>query len=176
MWIPFALKKAFLYAIMMRTPFCLYKHILHTMLELWDEKNTSLSFGCLITQICLQVVTDISDSEPRSWIPHPLGIQTLMKLNAQLRHEARGSVPQPPPVPPPAAASSSQVVPPSFDIEDAFTQLMSSMGALLREVNLIGERVEQCQIDIRECLQYHHPKPDDGDWFFYLLLSLLEQF
>jgi hypothetical protein len=54
-------------------------------------------------------------------------------------------------------------VPPSFDIEAAFTQLMSSMGALQREVNLIGEHVEQCQIDIRECLQYHHPKPDDED-------------
>jgi hypothetical protein len=54
-------------------------------------------------------------------------------------------------------------VPPSFDIEAAFTQLMSSMGALQREVNLIRERVEQCQIDIRKFLQYHHPKPDDED-------------
>jgi hypothetical protein len=54
-------------------------------------------------------------------------------------------------------------VPPSFDIEAVFTQLMSSMGALQREVNLIGERVEQCQIDIRECLQHHHPKLDDED-------------
>jgi hypothetical protein len=61
------LKKAtILYAIVMRTPFCLCKHILHTMLEVRDEKNTSLSFGCLITQICLQVVTDISYSEPCS--------------------------------------------------------------------------------------------------------------
>jgi hypothetical protein len=48
------LKKAtLLYAIVMRTPFCLCKHILHTMLEVRDETNTSLSFGCLITQICL---------------------------------------------------------------------------------------------------------------------------
>jgi hypothetical protein len=52
---------------------------LHTMLEVRDEKNTSLSFGCLITQICVQVVTDISDYEPRSRIPDPLGFQTLMK-------------------------------------------------------------------------------------------------
>jgi hypothetical protein len=74
------LKKAtLLYAIVMRTPFCLCKHILHTMLEVRDEKNTSLSFRCLITQICLQVVPEISDSEPRSQIPYPLGIQTLMK-------------------------------------------------------------------------------------------------
>jgi hypothetical protein len=86
-----------------------------------------------------------------------------MKSSAQLQHEAQGGVPQPPPVPPPAATSSSQVVLHSFDIEAAFTQLMSSMGALQREVNLIAECVEQCQIDIRECLQYHHPKLDDED-------------
>jgi hypothetical protein len=52
-------------------------------------------------------------------------------------------------------------MPHSFNIEDAFAQLMSSMGALQREVNLIGECVEQSQIDIRECLKYHHPKLDD---------------
>jgi hypothetical protein len=45
---------------------------------------------------------------------------------------------------PPAAASSSQAMPPSFDIEATFTELMSSMGALQWEVNLTGERVEQC--------------------------------
>jgi len=108
-------------------------------------------------------VTDISDSEPRSQSPDPLGIQTLMKSNAQLRHKAQGDVPQPPPVTPIAATSSSQAMPTSFDIEAAFTQLMSFMGALQWEVHLIGERVEQCQIDIRECLQYHHPKPDDDE-------------
>jgi len=43
-------------------------------------------------------------------------------------------------------------VPPTFDIEVTFSQLMSSMRALQREVTLIGERVEQCQIDIRKCL------------------------
>jgi hypothetical protein len=32
--------------------------------------------------ICLQVMKDISDSEPRSRIPDPLGIQTLMNSNA----------------------------------------------------------------------------------------------
>jgi hypothetical protein len=105
------LKKATLfYAIVMKTPFCLCKHILHTMLKVHDETNTSLSFRCLITQICLQVVTDILDSEPRSWIPDPLGIQSLMKSNAQLRHEAQGNVPQRPSVSvsPSTTASSSQ--------------------------------------------------------------------
>jgi hypothetical protein len=88
-WSELSLKKAtLLYAIVMQTPFCLCKHILHTMLKVWDEKNTSLSFGRLITQICLQVVTDISDFEPRSWIPDPFSIQTLIQLNAQLWHEA----------------------------------------------------------------------------------------
>jgi hypothetical protein len=138
------LKKAtLLYANVMRTPFYLCKHILHTMLKVLDEKNTSLSFGCLITHICLQVVTDISDSEPHSRIPDPLGIQTLMKSNAQLQHEDQGAVPQPPPDLPTVSASSSQVVPPTFDIEAAFAQLMYSMSALQWEVNLIGERVEQ---------------------------------
>jgi hypothetical protein len=91
-------KVRLLYAIVMRTPFCSYKHIMHTMLEVHDETNTTLSFGCLITHICLQFVKDIFDSEPRSRIPDPLGKQNLMKSNSQLRHEGQGEVPQPPPV------------------------------------------------------------------------------
>jgi len=86
-----------------------------------------------------------------------------MKSNAQLRHEAQGAVPQPPPNLPTVATSSSQAVPPTFNIEAAFAQLMSSMSALQREVNLIGERVERSQIDIKECLKYHHPKPNEDD-------------
>jgi hypothetical protein len=109
-------------------------------------------------------VLDISGSESPSQIPDPLGIQTLMKSNAQLRHKAQGSVPQPPPdLPTAAASSSSQAAHPSFDIEVAFAQLMTSMTALQREVNLIGERVEQSQINIKECLKYHHPKLNDDD-------------
>jgi hypothetical protein len=53
-----------------------------------------------------------------------------MKSNAQLQHEAQGAVPQHPPDLPTAAASSSQAMPPTFDIEAAFTQLTTSMGAL----------------------------------------------
>jgi len=172
------LKKAtLLYAIVMQTLFCLCKYILHTMLEVRDEKNTSLSFGSLITQICLQVMTNISDSKPHSRIPDPLGIQTLMKSNAQLWHEAQGTVLQPPPDLPTADASSSQAMPPSFDIEATFAQLMTSMSALQREVNLIGERVEQSQIDIRECLKYQHPKlHDDDDWIFFFMLWLSNNF
>jgi hypothetical protein len=54
-------------------------------------------------------------------------------------------------------------MPPSFDIEAAFAQLMTSMSALQREVNLIGEHVKQSQIDIKKCLKYHHPKLNDDD-------------
>jgi hypothetical protein len=101
-----------------------------------------------------------------------------MKSNAQLRHEGQGNVPPPPSVPvdTSVAASSSQAVPPSFNIEVAFAQLMSSMGAFQQEVNLIGERIEQSQINIRKCLKYHHPKPNDDDdrvfllFFMFLLL------
>jgi hypothetical protein len=54
-------------------------------------------------------------------------------------------------------------VPPSFDIEAAFAQVMTSMSTLQRKVNLIGELVEQSQIDIKECLKYHYPKLNDDD-------------
>jgi hypothetical protein len=55
-----------------------------------------------------------------------------MESNAKLRHEGQGEVPQPPPVQvnPSAAASSSQIVPPTFNIEATFTQLMSAMRSL----------------------------------------------
>jgi hypothetical protein len=87
-----------------------------------------------------------------------------MKSNAQLRHEAQGPVPRPSPdLPTAAASSSSQTVHPSFEIEATFSQLMTSMTALQRLVNLIGEHVEQSQIDIKECLKYHHPKQHDDD-------------
>jgi hypothetical protein len=49
------LKKAqFIYAIHLRLPFCLCKHILGVMLEAHDEGNSGLPFGCLLTQIILQ--------------------------------------------------------------------------------------------------------------------------
>jgi hypothetical protein len=46
------LKKAqFVYAIHVRLPFCLCKHILGVMLEARDEGTAGLPFGCLLTQI-----------------------------------------------------------------------------------------------------------------------------
>jgi hypothetical protein len=75
----------FLYAIVMRLPFCLCKHILNIMLEVRDKNTTELPFGCLIMQIIMQSSIDIS-GEPKMKIQDPLSNQTLMKSNAQLRH------------------------------------------------------------------------------------------
>jgi len=50
----FILKRAqFVYAIHLRLPFCLCKHILGVMLEARDKGNAGLPFGCLLTQIIL---------------------------------------------------------------------------------------------------------------------------
>jgi len=59
------LKKAqFVYAIHLRLPFCLCKHIMSFMLEACDEGNTGLPFGCLLTQIILQSSINIT-REPK---------------------------------------------------------------------------------------------------------------
>jgi len=71
------LKRAqFLYAIVMRLPFCLCKHILDIMLESRDDHATGLPFACLITKIILQSKLDIS-TEPKMKIQDPLGNQLL---------------------------------------------------------------------------------------------------
>jgi hypothetical protein len=81
------LKRAqFLNAIVMRLPFCLCKHILNIMLEFKDDHATRLPFECLVTKIILQSEFDIY-AEPKMKIQDPVGNQTLMKSNAQLRHE-----------------------------------------------------------------------------------------
>jgi hypothetical protein len=49
------LKRAqFVYAVHLRLPFCLCKHILGVMLEARDEGTAGVPFGCLLTQIILQ--------------------------------------------------------------------------------------------------------------------------
>jgi len=103
----------FLY-IVMRLPFCLCKHILNIMLESRDEHTKGLPFACLVAKIILQSGIDIS-AKPKMKIQDPLGSQTLMKSNAQLRHEGQDEAPQPPPVHVelPTGASSSQTAPPS---------------------------------------------------------------
>jgi hypothetical protein len=111
------LKRAqFVYAISLRLPFCLCKHILGVILEARDESNTGLPFGSLLTQIILQSGISIA-GKPKMKIQDPLSKQTLMKSNAQLRRDDPDDddVPPPPPilVGIPSVASSSQTVPPS---------------------------------------------------------------
>jgi hypothetical protein len=105
----------FVYAVHLRFPFFLCKHILGVMLEAHDEGNAGLPFGCLLTQIILQSGVNVS-GEPKMKIQQPISKQTLMKSDAQLRRDDSDDE-----VPPPAAmpvgfpdmASSSQTVPPS---------------------------------------------------------------
>jgi hypothetical protein len=81
------LKKAqFVYDFQLHLPFCLCKHIMGVMLEARDESNTGLPFGCLLTQIILQLGININ-GEPKMKIQQPLSKQTLMKSNAQLRRD-----------------------------------------------------------------------------------------
>jgi hypothetical protein len=93
------LKRAkFLYALVMRMPFCLCKHILQTMLEIRDEHSIGLPFVCHVTKNYLRFVTNIAETEHNVRVQDPLRSQTLMKTNAQLRFEGQGKAPYPPPV------------------------------------------------------------------------------
>jgi hypothetical protein len=65
------LKRAqFVYAIYLRLPFCLCKHIIGIILEARDENNTGLPFSCLLTQIILQSGIFL-DGEPKMKIQDP---------------------------------------------------------------------------------------------------------
>jgi hypothetical protein len=72
----------FLYALVQQVPFCLYKHIVLTMLEMRDENQTGLPFACLVKRICLQVVPDIPTIEPKEKTKDTLGKHTVLKSNA----------------------------------------------------------------------------------------------
>jgi hypothetical protein len=81
------LKKAqFVYAIHLRLPFCLCKHIMSVMMEARDEGHTGLPFGCLLTQIILQSGINII-GESKMKIQQPISKQTLIKSNVQLRRD-----------------------------------------------------------------------------------------
>jgi hypothetical protein len=180
------LKKAqFVYTIHLCLPFCLCKHILGVILEARDEGNTGLPFGCLLTQIILQLGINVT-GEPKMKIQQPISKQTLMKSNAQLRRDDSDDE-----VPVPAAmhvsfpdmVSSSQTVPPSepevnySHIMEALAAIqggmssmqvsMSSMQQLITtmqlEVHSINKRVEQNQLDLRECPKFHHPDSSDDE-------------
>jgi hypothetical protein len=88
--------------------FCLCKHILGIILEARNESNTGLPFSCLLTQIILQSSISIA-GEPNMKIQNPIGKQTLMKSNEQLRRDdSDDDVPAAMPAGFPDMASSSQ--------------------------------------------------------------------
>jgi hypothetical protein len=174
------LKRAqFVYAIHLRFPFCLCKHILGIILEARDESNTGLPFGYLLTQIILQSGISIT-GEPEM-------IQMMirmMKSNAQLRRDdSDDDVPAAMAVGFLDMASSSQTVPPS-EPDVNYSQIMEALVAIQggmstmqlsmssmqqsitnmqQEVHSINLRVEQNQLDLRECLKFHHPASSDDE-------------
>jgi hypothetical protein len=180
------LKRAqFVYAVNLRLPFCLCKHILGVMKEVRDEGNFGLPFGCLITQIILQSRVDVT-GELKMKIQQPISKQTLMKSNAQLRRDdSDDEVPvvAAMPVVFPEMASSSQTVPPSKPkvnysqimealaaIQGGMSNMQVSMSSMLQtiismqlEVHSINLRVEQNQLDLQECLKFHHPSSSDDE-------------
>jgi hypothetical protein len=77
----------FLYTLVTKLPFCLYKHILQIMLEMRDEHVTGLPFACLLTEICLRFVTDNAETEPKVRIQDDIGNQTL-DLRVKAKHHS----------------------------------------------------------------------------------------
>jgi hypothetical protein len=180
------LKRAqFVFAISLRLPFSLCKHILGVILEACDEGNTGLPFSCLLTQIILLSSISIA-GEPKMKIKDPIYKQTLMKSNAQLRRDDQNDdVPPPPPTPvgiPDVASSSQNVPPPQVDV--SYSQTMEALAAIKggmssmqlsmssieqsistmqQEVHSINLRVDQNQIDLRECLKFHHLSSSDDE-------------
>jgi hypothetical protein len=66
------------------------------MLEMHDEHQTGLPFGCLVTRICLQVVLDNLAMEPKEKTKDTLGKHTMLKSNAQRRFKDQQEVASPP--------------------------------------------------------------------------------
>jgi hypothetical protein len=102
-----------------------------------------------------------------------------MKSNAQLRRDDSDDevpIPATMPVAFPDMASSSQTVPPS-EPEIIFSQIMVALSAIQGgmstmqqsitsmqlEVHSINKRVEQNQLNLRECLKYHHTDSSDDE-------------
>jgi hypothetical protein len=119
-------------------------------------------------------------------IQNLIGKQTLMKSNAQLRRDdSDDDVPVAMLVGFPDMASSSQTVPPSkpevnwqlFSDNGGsschsgrdeyhaalYVSMQQSITTMQQEVHSINLRVEQNQLDLRECLKFHHPASSDED-------------
>jgi hypothetical protein len=102
-----------------------------------------------------------------------------MKSNAQLRRDdSNDEVPiaATMSVGFPDMASSSQTVPPS-EPEVNYSQIMEAltaiqggmsvmqvtMSSMQQEIHSINQRVEQNQLDLQECLKFHHPSSSDDE-------------
>jgi hypothetical protein len=198
------LKRAqFVYAIHLRLPFCLCKHILGVILEARDESTAGLPFGCLLTQIILQSGINVN-GEPKMKIQQPISKQTLMKSNVQLQSDDSDDEVPPPaamPVDFPDMASSSHTVPPS-EPEVNYAQIMEALATLqggmsIMQVSMssmqqsmcsmqqsisfmqlavhsINRRVDQNQLNLQECLKYHHPSSSDDEDVADRILPMLE--
>lgn len=140
------LKKAqFVYAIHLRLPFCLWKHILGVMLEARDENNAGLPFGCLITQIIIQLGINVN-GEPRMKIKQPLSKQTLLKSNVQLqRDNSDDDKPAAMPVAFLDVASSSHTIPPS-EPEANFSQIMEALAVIQGGMTTLQQSTSSLQL------------------------------
>jgi len=76
----------------------------------------------------------------------------------------------------PNMASSSQTVPPSEPeinfshimealaaIQGGISTMQQSITSMQQEVRSINKRTEQTQLDLRECLKYHHLDSSDDE-------------
>jgi hypothetical protein len=177
-------------------PFCLCKHILGVILEAYDESTAGLPFGCLLTQIILQSGINVN-GEPKMKIQQPISKQTLMKSNAQLqRDDSNDEVPPPAAIPVsfPDMASSSHTVPLSepevnyaqnmealaalqggmSSLQVSMSSMQQSMSSIQLAVHSIDWRVEQNQLDLQECLKYHHPSSSHDEDVAYGILPMPE--
>jgi hypothetical protein len=137
-------------------------------------------------------------------IQQPIRKQTLMKSNAQLRRDDSDDEVAPPAAMPVSfsdMASSSHTVPPS-EPEVNYAQIMEALAALQGglssmqvsmssmqqstcsmpqsissmqlAVHSIDKRVEQNQLDLQECLKYHHPSSSDDEDVADVILPMPE--
>jgi hypothetical protein len=155
------------------------------ILEARDESTAGLPFGYLLTQIILQSGINVN-GEPKMKIQQPISKQTLMKSNAQLWRDDSDDEEPPPaamPVGFPDMASSSHIVPPSepevnyaqimedlaalqggmSSLQVSMSSMPQSMSSIQLAVHSIDRRVEQNQVDLQECLKYHHPSSSDDE-------------
>jgi hypothetical protein len=120
-------------------------------------------------------------------IQDPLSKQSLMKSNAQLRRDDPDAddVPPPPPIPVgiPSVASSSQTTPPPqpdvsysqiveamaaihggmSSMQLSMSSMQQSISTMQQKVHYINLQVKQNQLDLWECLKFHHPSSSDDE-------------